>query len=197
MSPAHAVAFTRGCLRQAPQRTFTFNHSTMPDAPPPAPCVPPFRTPLAGLFPPPATLLDGTAEHTKAQADEPEVRSVPVAVRRPAAPGAVDPAAAPVHPERAHRSTSRISYRTARVVAMPVLAPLPHITVHVVQTPRIRLLLANWMRLSSRVLVVPTVIAQLGIAVTETVVRRRSGSAQRWMNRWPGGFDFRHDDRAE
>ena len=32
-SPIHAVAFTRGCLRQAPQRTFTFNHSTMPDAP--------------------------------------------------------------------------------------------------------------------------------------------------------------------
>ncbi len=32
-SHVHAVAFTRGCLRQAPQRTLTFNHSTMPNAP--------------------------------------------------------------------------------------------------------------------------------------------------------------------
>jgi hypothetical protein len=34
-------------------------------------CGLPLRTSLARLFPPPATLLDGTAEHTKAQVVEP------------------------------------------------------------------------------------------------------------------------------
>jgi hypothetical protein len=60
-----------------------------------------FRTSLAGLFPPPATLLDGTAEHTTAQEAEPGVRRAPAAVRRTAEDGVDVPAATPAHPERA------------------------------------------------------------------------------------------------
>jgi hypothetical protein len=59
------------------------------------------RTSLAGLFTPPATLLDGTAEHTKAQAVEPDARREPAAVRRTAVDGVAAPAATPVHPARA------------------------------------------------------------------------------------------------
>jgi hypothetical protein len=61
----------------------------------------PLRASLAGLFPPPATLLDGTAEHTKAQVADPVARREPVAVRRTAVAGAAAPAATPVHPDRA------------------------------------------------------------------------------------------------
>ena len=49
---------------------------------PPAPSGPALRTTLAGLFPPPATLLDGTAEHTKAHVDGPVARCAIAAVRR-------------------------------------------------------------------------------------------------------------------
>ncbi len=58
------------------------------------------------LIPPPATLLDGTAEHTKAQDVVPDVRRVPVAVRRTAVVGVEVPTAAPVHPARAYSNTS-------------------------------------------------------------------------------------------
>ncbi len=65
-----------------------------------------------------AALLDGTAEHTKAVAEEPDVRREPVAVRRTAVPGEVVPAAAPVHPVRARCSTRRIiSHSSTRIVS--------------------------------------------------------------------------------
>ena len=75
----------------------------------------------AGLFPPPATLLDGTAEHTKAQAVAPDARRVPVAEPRTEDVVVEVPAAAPDHPERAQCSTSRIGRRAARILTMPVL----------------------------------------------------------------------------
>ena len=88
---------------------------------------------------PPATLLDGTAEHTKAQVAAPAVRIVPAVARRTDVVSYVAPVAAPVHPERARCSTSRIGRRTARVIPVPILAPFPNIPVHVIQTPTVRL----------------------------------------------------------
>ena len=88
----------------------------------------------------PPALLDGTAEHTKAQVAVPVARHDPAAVRRTADAGVDVPTAAPEHPARARCSTSRIGRRAARVFAMPVLAPLPHVAVHVIQTPPVRLL---------------------------------------------------------
>ena len=53
------------------------------------------------LITPPATLLDRTAEHTKAQVVAPAVRRVPAADRRTAVAGAAAPTTAPVQPSRA------------------------------------------------------------------------------------------------
>ncbi len=58
----------------------------------------------------PPALLDGTAEHTKAQVVVPVVRRAPAAERRTADAGAVAPTAAPVHPVRTRCSTSRIGH---------------------------------------------------------------------------------------
>ena len=54
----------------------------------------------AYLIPPPATLLDGTADHTKAQVVVTVDRHEPVANRRTVVAGEVKPATAPVHPPR-------------------------------------------------------------------------------------------------
>ena len=97
----------------------------------------------AGLRYASGALLDGTAEHTKAKVEAPFLRRAPVAARRSAVPGVEVPAAAPEHPVRARRRAGWIRRRTARILAVPILAPLPDVTVHVVQAPGIRLLLAN------------------------------------------------------
>ena len=99
--------------------------------------------PLTRLDPASGGLLDGTAEHTKAKVVAPDHRRVPVAARRTAVPGAEVPAAAPDHPVRAQRRAGWICRRTARILAVPILAPLPDVTVHVIQSPAIRFLLAN------------------------------------------------------
>ena len=52
------------------------------------------------LASPPATLLDGTAGHTKAQVVEAVRRRTPVTVRRPAVASGEEPAAAAIHPVR-------------------------------------------------------------------------------------------------
>jgi hypothetical protein len=60
-----------------------------------------FRTSLRLPDPPPAALLDGTAEHTKAQVEVPVNRPIHSAARRTAGAGEEMPATAPEHPERA------------------------------------------------------------------------------------------------
>ena len=55
----------------------------------------------------------------------------------------VDPAAATVHTVRATGGTRRVGLRTAAVTAVPVLAPLPHVAAHVVQTQLVSLLRAH------------------------------------------------------
>ena len=69
----------------------------------------------------------------------PAARDEPGAKRGAAVPGVVVPAPAPEHPARARRRTCRIGNQPRRIVPIPVLAPLPHIPVHVVQAPGIRL----------------------------------------------------------
>ena len=69
------------------------------------------------------------------------VRLEPAASGRPAAPGGSvripSPTAAALHAIRARRRTRRISHRTGRIIAVPILAPLPNIAVHVIQSPGI------------------------------------------------------------
>ena len=65
----------------------------------------------------------------EAEAEDGDAMAGPVeeAIRRPAAAGVVEPAAAPKHPVRARPGTSGIRYHTARIVADPVRDPLPHV----------------------------------------------------------------------
>lgn len=58
-----------------------------------------------------------------------------VAVRRPAIPAAVDPAAPTKHPIRPRSRTGGIRLGKGGITAIPIAAPLPYISVHVIQTP--------------------------------------------------------------
>src|SRR5262249_30203019 len=88
---------------------------------------PPLQAPLAFA---PACLLvlrpDGNSGKPKAEVEAvPEARRVPAAARRAAVPGIAVPAAAPEHPVRGP-------------FFVQILAPLPHVAVHVVQPQLVR-----------------------------------------------------------
>ena len=72
-----------------------------------------------------------------------ETARQPAADRRAAKPGAVEPVAATKHAEGARWRTLWIGHTPSGIVAIPVLAPLPNIPVHVIQSPPIGLLLPH------------------------------------------------------
>ena len=73
-------------------------------------------------------------------------RAAPNAARRPAIPRGAAPPAATAPAVRTLLGTLRICQRDdAGIVAVLIITPLPHIPVHVVQAPGVRLLLANGM----------------------------------------------------
>ena len=112
-------------------------------------------------------------EDAQAQVVVPVPRRAEVAVGRPAAPGGDEPATAAKHAVRARCRSRRIVHRRLRIVTaiIPILAPLPHVPVHVIQPPGVRLLLAHRMRLAARVLVIPGVFAQLRLVVPKAIPR--------------------------
>lgn len=77
-----------------------------------------------------------------------EVRGVPAAERRTAEPGGADPATAPHDAVPvAHRDPGRTITRSVVIVVMPgVLAPLQHISMHVMQTVGVGFLLLDGMQ---------------------------------------------------
>ena len=111
--------------------------------------------------------------NTKAEVEVAVRRKVPVAVCRPTIHGGVAPTAATVHAVRAQCSTRRIRYRAARVIAIPILAPLKNIAVQVVQAPSIWFFAADWMSFIVSIVIVPSVIAKLRFIISKTVLRRR------------------------
>ena len=78
------------------------------------------------------------------------------------------PDAAADHAVRAHsarnRGPLRVECNPTSIVAKPVLTPLPHIPVHVMQPPRIRQLLPHRMRLAVAVVPIPSVVRQVRVA---------------------------------
>ena len=60
-------------------------------------------------------------------------------------------------------------------LAVPILAPLPHVPVHVIEPPGVGLLLANRVRCIPRVGFVPGIITQLRFLVAKAILRRRPG----------------------
>src|SRR5262249_26892565 len=60
--------------------------------------------------------------------------------------------------------------------AIPVLHPLPHIAMHIVQAPGIRLQLPYRMGLAIGILAVPGILPQLPGVVSKAIRRRRTGA---------------------
>ena len=96
--------------------------------------------PGLGLRPPTASSFAGGAENTKAQDTDPLGRRESVAACRTAEPADVVPATTPVYTDVSRRWASGIDDMVIRKGAVPVVAPFPDISMHVVQTPRVRLL---------------------------------------------------------
>ena len=100
-----------------------------------------YRTTLRSLFCPIGSIQRGCQPEVEVAVAV--VGEVAAPKRRRAVPGIAVPAAASVH--------------TAGVAGpVQVLAPLPDVAVHVVETPRIRLLLRDGVRLAAAVLPVPS-----------------------------------------
>ena len=123
---------------------------------------PPARSSIAGAPRPELTRLRRVCSlvfnlegHTEPEDVEPEVRPAPAAARRAAAPGAAVPAAAAQHAVLAIFSTRRVGLLTTGIVSIPVCAPLPHITVHVMQAPGVRFLLPHRMRRAFAISTIP------------------------------------------
>src|SRR5262245_33861382 len=93
-----------------------------------------------------AWLHQRTSGHANAQVAAPVRRHAPAAGRRPADPRGVLPAPAPVHPFGALWRPPIVLGILPGIGAMPVLAPLPHIPVHVEQSPPVAQLGANCFR---------------------------------------------------
>src|SRR5262245_9548664 len=87
------------------------------------------------------------------------------------------PRAAPKHPARAFRWTGRIFLRPREKIGFPVPAPFFHVAMHVVESPSIRLLLADRMCRSRRVLLEPRILVELFFIITEIVHRFATGPA--------------------
>ena len=109
-------------------------------------------------------LLDGTADHTKAVAGIAIRWAEPDAERRPTLLGETAPTAATAHAAPARCRPRRVGHCTSRIISIPILTPLPNISVHVIQPPSIGLLAAYWMSCSDadifiRVLTVASVMA--------------------------------------
>jgi len=112
---------------------------------------------------------DSAQRHSEAVAEVAIRGLVPVAARRPrVADVVVVPAPAAQGTGIPLRRSRRIRDPSRGIIAIPVLALLPHVSVHVIQSPRVRLLLSDRMRLIVRVLTIPRLVAQLLLVVPET-----------------------------
>ena len=96
-----------------------------------------------------------------AETAAPVAGAAPAAGRRPAVRRDVPVASATENAEVAGTRPCRIRHRTARIVPIPIRTPLPYVPVHVVKSPRIRLLLPHRMRPVPAVVVIPPHILQL------------------------------------
>src|SRR5207344_455183 len=63
----------------------------------------------------------------------------------------------------------------AAICAIPVLAPLPDIPMHVIQSPRVGQLLPYRMRRSAAVAAIPRVVRQVGVARVIPIAEPRRG----------------------
>jgi hypothetical protein len=93
------------------------------------------------------------------------VRRAAAAKRRPAEAGSVEPTAAPMHAVRARGRACRIHCRTTHILPIPVLHPLPDITIHVIEPPGVRLKLPYRVRLPFSIPVIPGIASELALTI--------------------------------
>src|SRR6185436_19551731 len=79
-----------------------------------------------------------------------------ISVGRPAEPGVVVPGPATHHAFGTFHGTLRVLLRLLIIVIVPILAPFPHVSVHVIHAPRIRRFLAYSMSCFFAVAVIPS-----------------------------------------
>jgi hypothetical protein len=96
-----------------------------------------------GASPPLATVLRPLiarsygATEAEAAVVEADAGPAPAAAGGAAEPGEVAPAAPAQDPVIERSRTSRIGYSPRRICPIPILAPLTHITMHIVKAPRV------------------------------------------------------------
>ena len=116
----------------------------------------------------------GTAE-AEAEVADAVARVEPDAERGAAVTRAAAPAAAAQQTEVARCWPCRVGHRTAGVIAIPVIAPLPHVSIHISESSGIGLLPSNGMRLAVDVDAVPAHVVQVAVAA---VCTRNTGPAR-------------------
>ena len=129
----------------------------------------------------------GRQTHCSAKTAEFEAaasRVVRVPVRRPACRRVEDPSAASVHTVRALFGPPRIDRLIRWISRKHVLTPFPDIAVHVMQTPAVRLLLANGMGLASDALTKPSIFPKQFGVIAKTI----GCGARRTASVLPFGF---------
>lgn len=92
------------------------------------------------------------------------VQRVAAAARRTAVRRRIVPTAATDDTIRSRRRALRINDGPARIRPIPVLAPLPHISMHIHQSPGVGQLLADRVGSAAAVGRVPRVVGQVGVA---------------------------------
>jgi hypothetical protein len=95
-------------------------------------------------------------------------RGTVVAGRRGAGLGAGAPATAPKDPVRAASFPCAAVSRCAVIAVVPgILHPFPDVAVHVIQAPRIRLLLTDRMCLQVRIFCIPCILAKFRVRIAK------------------------------
>jgi len=89
--------------------------------------------------------LAGGQDGTEPYVVEPDVGQVAAPDRRTAEPGIAIPTAPAKHAVQARSQASGISHTPARIGSIPIQTPLPHVPVHVIQSPSVGLLQPHWL----------------------------------------------------
>src|SRR6266496_2535685 len=111
--------------------------------------------------------------HPKTEAGVSVRWEVVEAPRRPAVLRSGEPTAGPPHTVRSRSRPLRIRQAPAQIWAIPIPTPLPHVSRHVIQAPRVRQQLSHRLRHVETVVEIPGVVVQIGIARIIPVIEPR------------------------
>lgn len=135
--------------------------------------------PVPGARSPTRSRTGDCHQQTQAQVDVPMTGFAVTAKRCTAVPGVEVPTPPAIDAVRARTGAYGVFHVSTRVpLRMPVLTPLPHVPVYIVQAPCICLLLPPRMRRPRSVLLVPPHLVQVALGVSGTKSRLRPRTAR-------------------